>query len=197
MPANTATQGLTYPIQTDTFKELPAHLKVLADQLDARVNSHRSDLARSDRPPACLIATAIPRVYTMGGGGGADVITFDTVSLNIGGMTDLADDPRLITFPKAGFYVVGGYIRTGGLGTAQTMLNMLINDPGNSPFTHGFTGRDGGGAKAAGSGSFVARVSVPGSSTFMRLTTGGVSPSSQVSVDPIHTRMWAYWTADL
>ena len=130
MPANTATQGFTYPTSTDPACEGAAAFQLLAEQIEAKLTEADALLESFYRPKACVIewdsATAMAWPTD---GSQKMALRYNTVVMDQGGMVDFAVKPNSITLPVGYRYKVGTYarIKSGGFAGNVITLNLKNN----------------------------------------------------------------------
>lgn len=121
MTDKTATQNLTRTTASDDPRKMATYLKQLATDADLRMTAQFYDLDRSVTPPFCVARCTIP--YTLdatqvpAGASYTGSVQFDTVEIDTAGMIDLSANPFSIKLPELGYYWVGGYALTSGMGT--------------------------------------------------------------------------------
>ncbi len=197
MPANTATQGLTYPLNTDLLREQHVHHRVLAEQLELRFGFHTADLERTRmRPGAIIRATATQTLNLTSGNSDDRMVKFDTVEVDTAGFVDLSRDARYIdTSSIPGWYHIGGYVVSGPVGGSNQYQITVVN---GESMTGEEYAKDSGTSLAPGIGNSVG--------VFDRRPAGSEPVSLQVNhagtsvlgTATIYTAMlWAYWESDL
>jgi hypothetical protein len=105
-------KGIRYPQLADRPVDLPVHLADMANDIDALLAAHDTDLERTIRPPAMMLrlSTATPlanSISTPASGVGAPV-PFDSIEQQQGGtFARLNVNSALFRMPRTGYYQVG------------------------------------------------------------------------------------------
>lgn len=206
MPGTTATQGLTYPVQTDRVVDHPTHLQVLASQVTAKLAAHTTDVARSVKVPAAVMRwnplpatdgyflyrhrNAVP---------GQNIMIHNEVLVDTDNMCDLSRDSRTLFIRHPGYYMCGFYLALhGGQDSNDTVLQAGITIGGGSNAF--FTGQYAiPAAYDANHVSFatIERVTTADTAIYVNIWAydigGGVNDWIAVSTN----MLWAYWIRDL
>jgi hypothetical protein len=113
MGSTAAPWSLPYPDSTDRPQDGADALWRLADRMDEHLTDWRADDNRLRRRPAAKVSYDSTVKYHIGGPATQATVTYNTVQLDTGGMTDLqrrADRIYLPRSPRPALYMVGGSV---------------------------------------------------------------------------------------
>lgn len=130
MPANTATQGFTYPTSGDRACEGAAAIQLLAEQMEAKLKEVDALVESFYRPKAAVIEWDSATVMAWPTDGSQKMkMRYNTVVMDQGGLVDFATKPNSITLPLGYRYKVGTYarIKSGGFAGNVLTLNLTNN----------------------------------------------------------------------
>jgi len=191
MTGTTATQNLTYPTSGDLLKDQGLYIQTLAEQLEARLNSHDADLARSKVPPFAVVEVLTPNGYPL-----SLPFVFDTVLIDTDGMVDLTVDARKIKLTRTGWWNVGIYAHMGASGCNPGFFSLYLDSDTN---TSGVPIQQFQKENLVGYSAMVSEGDVQANvlpcDIHAYALSSGTSCSSSFTLNK--ARMWAYWVRDL
>lgn len=196
MPGTTATQKLTYPVNTDLLKDQWSYQRTLAQQVEGRFVNHYYDLGRSQVPPLAVVDLTIPASYPVQGSftPGNELLDFDTVQVDTANLVDLSANPNVINLTTPGYWSVGGYAFE--IGTTCSAGSVILYVSGT-----GFTGQNfQNSARDVGVAGFNAQAvsyDVQITSTGTVFAYIGINGTCNNTTSVQNARMWAYWVRDL
>lgn len=189
MTDKTATQNLTRAQSTDPLRDAWLHLHTLGQEVDRRIQGHYSNLATVERPPFALLRSLTKTTYNRSP---SPVFAFTEVQEDTAGLADLSADSRYIYLKRAGYWMVGGYLLTGGVGGApgEMDLRVVAGSTGKSNKQHdGLSGTVGTHVRT------IAKMTDTTGKAYLTCSTQGTGMNA--TFDVVKCLLWAYWLRDL
>jgi hypothetical protein len=196
MSGITSTQNLQYTTGTDLLQASGEALEDLAERTDARLKQAYALLSVSQTPPLTVIESKVFRKFTRSS---TDALTFDTVVVDTQDGANFADDSRVITLRRTGYWNVGCYVQCEqfdgvSTGTGQLFMN---GSAGLAYVSHSTSQIMTGSAPGVFlSMSTVCRCPTAGATVFAYLGASGTFSPPETVTNYVR-RMWAYWMGDL
>lgn len=195
MTGTTTTFGFLYPVQTDRMCDSvteteDGHLQLFVDQLEARLDTFESTIARATNPPMCFVQfrsdTAQP--LTVGDPASGGYIHWNEVLVDNFEMFDIGADPSRIILPLGYRWQVGLYLDFVGAGVnGEFRVTLETGTQNPTASTHD--------AGATDEYTSLTDVVTPsGSAGYMRVK---VVHSAVATLSIRSGRAWAYWHSDV